>query len=111
MAGLAILGVLIASLTVSGCASEATWVQETLKGGTVAYMIRSEGDVLSSPGRASAVGLMEEKCPQGFQIVHEGRIARVSQAVDQAWRGQLKAGRPDSDRTEEILWAVQFACN
>ncbi|WP_447972170.1 hypothetical protein [Nitrospira sp. Kam-Ns4a] len=102
---------LVASLAIAGCASEATWVQEMPKGGTIAYVIRDEGDILVSPGRASAIKLMEGKCPQGFRIVHEGRVPRVSLAVDLAWKGQLKAGRTDSDRVEETLWAVQFACN
>ncbi len=102
---------LVAVLATAGCASEATWVQETPQGGTIAYGIRDEGDILVSPGRASAIELMKGKCPRGFRIVHEGRVPRISQAVDLAWKDQLKAGRPDSDRVAETLWAVQFACN
>lgn len=86
----------------TGCTSQASWLAETPRGGTIAYSIKDEGEVLSSPARRDALALIEEKCGKDYRIVHEGRVARVNQRADRIWQGQIK---------EELVWAVQFTCS
>lgn len=71
------------------------------------YAYLEEQDVLSSPERREALRLLAEKCPTGYRISREGEVARIDQAVDRAWMGQLSR---DGQVSRERRWAIQFAC-
>jgi hypothetical protein len=86
----------------AACTTQAAWLSETPRGGTITYSIKDEGEVLSSPARRDALALIEEKCGKDYRIVREGRVARVNQRADRIWQGQI---------TEEMVWAVQFTCS
>ena len=94
-------------LSFVGCAQSARLVNETATGGTVIYPYIDEQDVLTSRGRKEALRLLDEKCPTGYRISREGRIAQVDQAVDRAWMGQVsRDGQPNLEKR----WAIQFFC-
>ena len=95
------------SLALASCVSNAQMVNETATGGTALYSYVEEQDVLTSPGRQDALRLLEEKCPTGYRISQEGEVPRVDLAVDRAWMGQLSR---DGQVSRERRWAIQFAC-
>jgi hypothetical protein len=95
------------SLLVASCASNVQLVDETTTGGTVIYPYIEEQDVLSSQERRDALLLLSEKCPAGYRISREGEVARVDQAVDRAWMGQLSR---DGQVSRERRWAILFTC-
>lgn len=90
-----------------GCASSARMLTESENGGTIVYPYFDEQDVLSSPARHDALRLIEAKCPGGSRISREGQIPRISQTVDQAWKGQVSG---NGQVSRELLWAMQFSC-
>ena len=94
-------------LVAPGCASSAKLVSESQRGGTVAYPYFEEEDVLSSSSRRDALHLLEEKCPGGYRVTREGQIPRISQAVDQTWKGQVSG---NGQVSREKQWAIQFIC-
>lgn len=96
------------SFTIASCASDATIVNETEKGGTVLYSYFEEQDVLHSSGRRDALRLLDEKCKAGYRISREGQIAQINKAVDKAWMGQISR---DGQVNREKRWAIQFVCN
>ena len=95
------------SLLLTSCVSNAQIVNETATGGTALYTYVEEQDVLTSPGRQDALHLLGEKCPTGYRISREGEVPRVDQAVDRAWMGQLSR---DGQVSRERRWAIQFSC-
>jgi hypothetical protein len=95
------------SLLLTSCVSNAQIVNETATGGTALYTYVEEQDVLTSPGRQDALRLLGEKCPTGYRISREGEVPRVDQAVDRAWMGQLSR---DGQVSRERRWAIQFVC-
>jgi len=86
---------------VGGCGYNASLTGETPTGGVVTFSVQSEGDILSSVGRRDALHLIDNKCPQGWRLVKEGEVAKVSQKADRNWRGMM-----GSDR----IWGIQFIC-
>lgn len=88
--------------------SDASLVRETSTGGVAAYTILNDAEILSSLGRNQAIALIEKKCPQGYRILHEGAVPRVSKAVDKNWRGQVT--NVYDGGIEERLWGLQFTC-
>ncbi len=101
------LAVLIFSLAFAGCAPHARIVNETPTGGTVIYTYVKEQDVVSSPSRKDALRLLDEKCPSGYRVSREGRSPSVTQAIDNAWKGQVSR---DGQVSLENHWAIQFSC-
>ena len=97
----------VCSFTLAGCALNAQLIDETATGGTVLYSYVEDQDVLNSPGRQDALRLLEDKCPTGYRISHEGEVPRVDQAVDRAWRGQISR---DGQVSREKRWALHFVC-
>jgi hypothetical protein len=89
------------------CTSPARLITETPQGGTVVYAYIEERDILSSSNRQAALALIDRKCQRGHQIVREGQVPRVTQAVDKAWQGQMSR---DGQVSLEKDWAIQFAC-
>jgi len=73
----------------------------------VLYPYIDEQDVLSSPERRDALGLLSEKCPAGYRISREGEVPRIDEAVDRAWMGQLSR---DGQVSRERRWAILFTC-
>jgi len=92
----------------SACLDEAAFVRETTTGGTVGFSFTKEAETLSSPGRHDAIALITRKCPNGYTIVREGVIPRVSEKVDRNWRGQVSTIHDGG--VEERLWGLQFTC-
>ena len=88
-------------LCCAGCGNQANMRQETASGGLVTFPVQSEADILSSAGRRDALGLMQDKCPDGVRIVKEGELPKVSKAADRAWGPQIGTDR---------IWGIQFAC-
>lgn len=88
-------------IVLAGCASQARLVNETATGGAIVYPFLYEQDVLSSSSRRDALQLLAKKCPSGYRIVREGETARINQAIDKAWNGQISS---------EKLWTIQFTC-
>lgn len=84
-----------------GCEAGATLVREAPNGGLVTYMFQQESDVLASSGRRDALKIMSTRCPNGFLLVREGEVPKVSAAADRAWRGQMGYDRQ---------WGMQFEC-
>ena len=95
------------SFTFASCTPNAQLVNETATGGAIVYSYVEEQDVLTSPGRQDALRLLEDKCPTGYGIAHEGEVPLVDQAVDRAWRGQISR---DGQVSRERRWAIQFVC-
>jgi len=91
----------IAGTAAAGCGHEAELTRETETGGVVTFSIQSEADALSSAGRRDALRLIADKCPNGWRIVKEGEIPKVSKAADRNWRGQMGTDR---------IWGIQFTC-
>lgn len=104
--GLPMAGV-CAMAVILGCASSARMLTESENGGTIVYPYFDEQDVLSSPARRDALRLIEAKCPAGSRISREGQIPRISQAVDQTWKGQVSG---NGQVSREMQWAIQFTC-
>lgn len=98
---------IVLSFTLASCIPHAQIVNETATGGTALYSYVEEQDVLTSLGRKDALLLLEEKCPAGYRIAHEGEVPRIDHAVDRAWMGQLSR---DGQVSRERRWAIQFAC-
>lgn len=98
---------IVLSFTLASCIPHAKIVNETATGGTALYSYVEEQDVLTSPERKDALLLLEEKCPAGYRIAHEGEVPRIDQAVDRAWMGQLSR---DGQVSRERRWAIQFTC-
>ena len=91
-----------------GCDSSAAKIlRESENGGTIVYPYFDEQDVLSSPNRADALRLLEAKCPGGYRVSREGQIPRISQAVDQTWKGAISG---NGQVSYEKQWAIQFTC-
>ena len=90
-----------------GCASSAKFISESDQGGTVVYPYFDDADVLSSTSRRDALQLIEMKCPSGYRVSREGQIPRISQAVDQAWKGAVSG---NGQVSYEKKWAIQFTC-
>ena len=102
------LGVLVVlSLILTNCASNAHLVNETATGGTALYSYVEEQDVLTSPGRRDALHLLEEQCPAGYRIAREGEVPRIDQAIDRVWNGQLSR---NGQVSREKRWAIKFMC-
>ncbi len=80
---------------------EASLQRTTPTGGLVTFHIQSDADILSSAGRRDALEIMREKCPQGYQILKDGELPKVSKAADRAWGPQIGTDR---------LWGIQFEC-
>lgn len=95
------------SLTLASCAPNVQLVDETATGGTVLYPYIEEQDVLSSQERRDALRLISDKCPAGYRISREGEVARIDQAVDRAWMGQISR---DGQVSRERRWAILFTC-
>ena len=93
--------VLPVALTLLGCGHEASLARETPTGGLVTWSVQSDGDILSSAGRRDALRIIKAKCPEGFRIVKEGEVPKVSQTADRLWRGQMGIDR---------IWGIQFTC-
>ena len=91
----------VVALSFAACGHDATLTYETATGGLATWSVQSDGDILSSAGRRDALRLIKGKCPQGFRIVKEGEVPKVSRSADRAWRGQMGTDR---------LWGIQFAC-
>jgi hypothetical protein len=102
-----VLVVLICSLVLASCTSNARIVNETETGGTVLYSYIEEEDVLTSPERRDALRLLDDKCPAGYRISREGEVPRIDQVVDRAWMGQVSR---DGQVSRERHWAILFAC-
>lgn len=85
----------------SSCGHGATLVQETPTGGVITYGFQTEADVLSSSVRRDAMGIAAAQCPNGYRIVKEGEVPKVSASADRNWRGQMGMDR---------RWGIQFAC-
>ena len=96
-----IIAAVFASVGLMGCEDRVRLIRDTPSGGTIVYPIGQEIDILSSPERGAAIGLMRQKCPAGFQITREGEVAKLNESIDRNWRGQLGDNR---------LWALQFSC-
>lgn len=96
-----LLGGIVLMIMLAGCASQARLVKETATGGTITYPVLHEQDVLSSTGRYDALQLLEKKCSNGYRIIREGETARINQAIDKAWNGQIPP---------EKIWTIQFEC-
>ncbi len=92
---------IILLVLLAGCAPQARLVNETATGGVVTYTFLHEQDILSSPGRYDALQLLAAKCPLGYRVIREGEIARINQALDKAWNGQIPS---------EKIWKIQFEC-
>jgi hypothetical protein len=90
-----------------GCASSAKLLIESDQGGTVVYPYVNDQDVLSSTNRRDALRLLDAKCPGGYRIAREGQVPRISQVVDQTWKGQVSG---DGQVSRERQWAIQFTC-
>lgn len=105
--GIQLMLLVVVSFTLASCIPYAQLVNETATGGTVLYAYVEEQDVLTSPGRKDALLLLEEKCPAGYRIAHEGEVPRVDQVVDRAWMGQLSR---DGQVSRERRWGIQFSC-
>jgi hypothetical protein len=84
-----------------GCGHNASLIHDTAHGAVATFPVQSDADILSSVGRRDALRLMQEKCPQGWRIVKEGEIPKVSQTADRLWRGQMGTDR---------IWGIQFTC-
>lgn len=95
------------SLTLASCGPNVQLVDETATGGTVLYPYIEEQDVLSSQERRDALRLISDKCPAGYRISREGEVARIDQAVDRAWMGQISR---DGQVSRERRWAILFTC-
>ncbi|MFO0773542.1 MAG: hypothetical protein U0172_02615 [Nitrospiraceae bacterium] len=93
------LFVLLCVLT--SCGTGATLRDETADGGLLTYSYQTDADVLSSPARRDAMDIAAERCPQGYRIVKEGQVAKVSPATEKNWRGQIGFDR---------RWGIQFQC-
>lgn len=98
---------LCAMILMFGCASSAKLLTESDHGGTVVYPYFDDQDVLSSTSRRDALRLLDAKCPGGYRVSREGQIPRISQAVDQTWKGQVSG---DGQVSREKQWAIQFTC-
>jgi hypothetical protein len=94
-------------VALGACTSPARLITENPEGGTVVYAYIDERDILSSSNRQAALALIDRKCPRGHQLVREGQVPRVTQAVDKAWQGQMSR---DGQVSLEKDWAIQFAC-
>jgi len=94
-------------LLMVGCAPSARLLTESDHGGTVVYSYFDDQDVLSSTSRRDALRLLDAKCPGGYRVSREGQIPRISQAVDQTWKGQVSG---DGQVSREKQWAIQFTC-
>lgn len=90
--------------SVLGCEFGTRLVSETPSGGTVAYRIADETDILHSSGRQEALRLMDEKCPNGYQVKTQGHIPRLQGNIDKAWSGQI------SKNYEDRMWGIEFRC-
>lgn len=88
-------------ILLSSCGHGATLVQETPTGGVITYGFQTEADVLSSSVRRDAMGIAAAQCPNGYRIVKEGEVPKVSASADRNWRGQMGMDR---------RWGIQFAC-
>ena len=93
--------VVVVALSFAACGYDATLTHETATGGLAIWSVQSDGDILSSAGRRDALRLIKGKCPQGFRILKEGEVPKVSRSADRAWRGQMGTDR---------LWGIQFTC-
>ncbi len=102
-----LIALVVVSLTLGSCVTNARIVNESAMGGTVLYSYVQEQDVLTSSGRKDALRLLEEKCPAGYRISREGQIAQIDQAIDRAWMGQVSR---DGQVSREKRWAIQFTC-
>lgn len=91
-------------LGLSGCEKDLMMVRETTQGGVVAYLVKNEGTVLSSPLRVQALARIEQKCGRTYRITREGQIPRLSKRFEQNWS--------DLDQVStELLWGLQFTCD
>lgn len=103
------------SVWLSSCATDAVMIREAPRGGTVAYSIANESEVLVSPSRAKALALVEQKCGRAYHILREGQLPRISKKVDQIWMARLSKN-PDQaalvgEVSTELLWGLQFTCD
>jgi hypothetical protein len=95
------------AVALSACTSPVRLITESPHGGTVVYAYIEERDILSSPNRQAALAVIDGKCPSGHQLIREGQVPRVTQAVDKAWKGQMSR---DGQVSLEKDWAIQFSC-
>ncbi len=96
-----VIGVLLYTVGLLGCATEASLERDTSTGGLVTFPLETESDILESAGRRDALRIMDAKCRSGWRIVKEGEFQTAINAADEARR--LQTGK---DR----IWGIQFVC-
>jgi hypothetical protein len=100
------LALCVLGLMVAACAEGVKLVSETGNGeagsgGIVIYPYRGGNGYLTSPLRAEALRLIEQRCPGGYSIVREGEAKGRSRTVENA------AG---TEVISEKRWGMQFRC-
>jgi hypothetical protein len=101
---IALPAVIFLCWSVLGCEFGTRLVSETPSGGTVAYRIADDTEILHSSGRQEALRLMDEKCPNGYHVKTQGQIPRLQSNIDRAWSGQI------SKNYEDRMWGIEFRC-
>lgn len=86
----------------AGCGGGATLVQDTDRGGIVAYSFSPQRGAMMSSSRREALQLIEQRCRGRYQIVREGEAKgrdRVSSVVAGA-----------EEVVHDHRWGIQFEC-
>src|SRR5215213_2466163 len=61
-----VIGVLLYTVGLLGCATEASLERDTSTGGLVTFPLETESDILESAGRRDALQIMDAKCRSGW---------------------------------------------
>ncbi|MEQ1792697.1 MAG: hypothetical protein ABL970_00785 [Nitrospira sp.] len=89
-------------LLITGCGEGATLLQESDRGGVVAYSFKGEQGAMLASFRTDALALMKEKCGGAYSIIREGETkgrSRVAGPVEGA-----------QEIVRERRWGIQFQC-
>ena len=90
------------ALIASGCSDAVQLTQETSTGGVVTYLYKEDrGGPMGSPHRKDALRLIQNKCPQGYQVMRDGEVKGYSTMSSVEGQEGDIAGR---------RWGIQFRC-
>lgn len=104
----ALMATILAAFAAIGCEFGTRLARETPQGGTVIYPISYDTDILNSRGRQDALRLINEKCPNGYNVTTQGEVPIIQKNIDRAWSGQIS--KSVQDKQVDRMWGIEFTC-
>jgi hypothetical protein len=89
-------------LATAGCSDAVRLTHETDAGGVVTYLFKHDrGGPMGSSHRREALRVMEQKCPSGYRVLHEGEVQGS---------GTLSSVEGQEGEMTGRRWGIQFRC-